>query len=70
MPLIQCHLGKRLSPPERQALIGELVQATTGALGSDPKTVSVILHEHDASSLRELNFVQLVRTGFDGDERA
>lgn len=57
MPLIQCHLSTVLPPEKKRKLISELVEATTQTLGSDPKTITVILHEHDAPNIRELEFV-------------
>ncbi|MGO4221719.1 4-oxalocrotonate tautomerase family protein [Lysobacter sp. TAF61] len=57
MPLIQCHLSKKLSPERKQRLIAGLVDATIRTLGADPNTITIVLHEHDAANVRELAFV-------------
>ena len=57
MPLIQCHLSTVLTPDEKQRFVAELIEATTTTLGADPKAITVILHEHPASNIRELDFV-------------
>jgi|GEM_PF-2241021 phenylpyruvate tautomerase PptA (4-oxalocrotonate tautomerase family) len=66
MPLIQCHVSKHLSPDARRVLIEDLADATTRVLGADPKTISVILHEHDSSSLRELDFLPVAAGALSG----
>lgn len=57
MPLIQCHLSAGLSMEQRKRLIVDLVEATTRTLGTDPSTITVILHEHMPVHMRELAFV-------------
>jgi 4-oxalocrotonate tautomerase len=56
MPLIQCHVSTSLSPERKQSLIRNIVEATTRTLRADPRTVTVIIHEHDESSMRKLGF--------------
>ena len=57
MPLIQCHLSTPLSTEQKRSLVTDLVEATVTTLGADPKTITVILHEHQAANIRELAFV-------------
>ncbi|MDR7098373.1 phenylpyruvate tautomerase PptA (4-oxalocrotonate tautomerase family) [Lysobacter niabensis] len=35
----------------------DLVEATVTTLNADPRTITVILHEHQAPNIRELDFV-------------
>ena len=57
MPLIQCHVSVPLDDARKRQLITDLVDATARTLGADPGTVSVIVQQHDAASVRELAFV-------------
>jgi phenylpyruvate tautomerase PptA (4-oxalocrotonate tautomerase family) len=57
MPLIQCHVSVPLDNPRRQQLIADLIEVTARTLGADPVSISVVVHQHDASSVRELAFV-------------
>jgi len=57
MPLIQFHLSTVLTPDAKQLLVAELIEAKTTTLGADPKAITVILQEHPASNIRELDFV-------------
>ncbi|WP_457097423.1 tautomerase family protein [Lysobacter sp. P5_B9] len=57
MPLIQCHLSTPLSTEQKRSLVTDLVEATVNTLNADPKTITVILHEHQAPNIRELDFV-------------
>ncbi|MCC8364475.1 tautomerase family protein [Lysobacter sp. A6] len=57
MPLIQCHVSVPLDDTRKKQLIVDLVDATERMLGASPGTVSVIVHQHDAASVRELAFV-------------
>jgi phenylpyruvate tautomerase PptA (4-oxalocrotonate tautomerase family) len=56
MPLIQCHLSKPLPADRRQRLMDGLVEATIRTLGADPRTITIVLQEHDAGNVRELGF--------------
>ncbi|WP_457097525.1 tautomerase family protein [Lysobacter sp. P5_B9] len=57
MPLIQCHLSTPLSTEQKRSLVTDLVEATVTTLNADPKTITVILHEHQATNVRELAFL-------------
>lgn len=57
MPLIQCHIPRGLSPKQKHALMQDLTEATRLTLGADPKFVTVVIHEHDASSIKEIDYV-------------
>jgi phenylpyruvate tautomerase PptA (4-oxalocrotonate tautomerase family) len=35
----------------------ELTEATQVTLGSDPKFVNVVIHEHDASNIKQIDYV-------------
>ena len=56
MPLIQCHLSTPLPPDRRKDLMDGLVEATIRTLGADPRTITIVLQEHDAANVRELGF--------------
>lgn len=56
MPLIQCHLSKPLLADRRQRLMDGLVEATMRTLGADPRTITIVLQQHDAANVRELGF--------------
>jgi len=51
MPLIECHIATGLSGARRRQLIREIVEVTHEAIGSDPKIINVVLHEHPAVNL-------------------
>jgi 4-oxalocrotonate tautomerase/trans-3-chloroacrylic acid dehalogenase beta subunit len=56
MPMIQCHIATGMSPDNKRRLVSDLVDATSRTLGADPRTVTVIIHEHDAANIRMLDF--------------
>ena len=51
MPFIECHITTVLSEARKRQLIHEIVQVTHAAIGSDPKIINVVLHEHPAVNL-------------------
>jgi 4-oxalocrotonate tautomerase len=57
VPLIQCHITRGLSPEQKHELMRELTEATQVTLGSDPKFVNVVIHEHDASNIKQIDYV-------------
>jgi 4-oxalocrotonate tautomerase/trans-3-chloroacrylic acid dehalogenase beta subunit len=57
MPLIQCHIKRGLSPEQKDQLMRDLTEATHITLGADPKFVAVVIHEHDASNIKEIDYV-------------
>ena len=46
MPYIECHIATGLSKPRKAKLIRDIVKVTHESIGSDPKIINVILHEH------------------------
>lgn len=56
MPLIQCHIKHGLSDRQKHRLMRELTEATQLTLGADPKYVTVVIHEHDASTLKAIDY--------------
>lgn len=46
MPFIQCHIVAGLTPARKRQLIRDIVSLTHEAIGSDPKIINVLLHEH------------------------
>jgi 4-oxalocrotonate tautomerase family enzyme len=46
MPFIECHIASGLSEPRKAKLIRDIVNVTHQSIGSDPKIINVILHEH------------------------
>jgi 4-oxalocrotonate tautomerase len=51
MPFIECHIAAGLSEQRKGQLIREIVEVTHEAIGSDPKIINVVLHEHPAANL-------------------
>ena len=51
MPFIECHIAAGLSEQCKGQLIREIVEVTHEAIGSDPKIINVVLHEHPAVNL-------------------
>ncbi|MGO4303284.1 MULTISPECIES: tautomerase family protein [unclassified Cupriavidus] len=51
MPFIECHISAGLTTERRHKLIRDIVQITHEAIGSDPKIINVVLHEHPAGNL-------------------
>jgi 4-oxalocrotonate tautomerase family enzyme len=62
MPLIQCHIKRGLSPGQKHGLMQDLTEAMRVTLGSDPKFVTVILHELDDSNIKEIDYVAPSKT--------
>jgi phenylpyruvate tautomerase PptA (4-oxalocrotonate tautomerase family) len=69
MPLIQCHIATRLSPEQKHGLMRDLTQATHLTLGTDPRFVTVVIHEHDASTMKGLDYVSPFPDAPDGGLR-
>jgi 4-oxalocrotonate tautomerase/trans-3-chloroacrylic acid dehalogenase beta subunit len=51
MPFIECHITAGLSAECRNKLMHDIIQVTHDAIGSDPKIINVVLHEHPAGNL-------------------
>ncbi|MFM0169322.1 tautomerase family protein [Paraburkholderia sediminicola] len=51
MPFIECHINIGLAQERREQLIREIIQVTHDSIGSDPKIINVILHEHPAENI-------------------
>jgi 4-oxalocrotonate tautomerase/trans-3-chloroacrylic acid dehalogenase beta subunit len=51
MPFIECHITAGLSAARRKQLMNDIIQVTHDAIGSDPKIINVVLHEHPAGNL-------------------
>ena len=51
MPFIECHIATGLSKPQKAKLIQDIVKVTHQSIGSDPKIINVILHEHPAENI-------------------
>ncbi|HTR06209.1 MAG TPA: tautomerase family protein [Paraburkholderia sp.] len=51
MPFIECHIGATLTPALRDQLMRDIIQVTHDAIGSDPKIINVILHEHPPGNI-------------------
>lgn len=51
MPFIECHIKTGLTPERREQLIRDIIQVTHDSIGSDPKIINVILHEHPAENI-------------------
>jgi 4-oxalocrotonate tautomerase/trans-3-chloroacrylic acid dehalogenase beta subunit len=51
VPFIECHITAGLSPARREQLIRDIIQVTHDSIGSDPKIINVILHEHPAANI-------------------
>jgi 4-oxalocrotonate tautomerase/trans-3-chloroacrylic acid dehalogenase beta subunit len=51
VPFIECHIKSGLSQERRVQLIRDIIQVTHEAIGSDPKIINVILHEHPAGNI-------------------
>jgi 4-oxalocrotonate tautomerase len=46
MPFIQVHIAAGLTRARKRQLIHEIVAVTSEAIGSDPKIINVVIHEH------------------------
>ncbi len=51
MPFIEIHLTRGLSDGRKRRLIQDVVSVTHDAIGSDPKIINVVLHEHPEANL-------------------
>lgn len=51
MPFIECHIKAGLTQARRTQLIRDIIQVTHDSIGSDPKIINVILHEHPAENI-------------------
>ncbi|MDN7182626.1 tautomerase family protein [Caballeronia sp. SEWSISQ10-4 2] len=51
MPFIECHISTGLTHQRREQLIRGIIQVTHDSIGSDPKIINVILHEHPAENI-------------------
>ncbi|HXZ07143.1 MAG TPA: tautomerase family protein [Paraburkholderia sp.] len=51
MPFIECHITAGLTQTRREQLIRDIIQVTHDSIGSDPKIINVILHEHPAGNI-------------------
>ncbi len=51
MPFIECHVKAGLSAARREQLMRDIIQVTHDAIGSDPKIINVILHEHPQENI-------------------
>jgi len=55
MPFIECHIAAGLSHPQKAKLIRDIVKVTHQSIGSDPKIINVILHEHPEHNMAVLD---------------
>ena len=51
MPFIECHIKEGLSHERREQLMRDIIQVTHESIGSDPKIINVIIHEHPAGNI-------------------
>jgi len=51
VPFIECHIRAGLTQERRERLIRDIIQVTHDSIGSDPKIINVILHEHPAENI-------------------
>lgn len=51
MPFIQAHIAAGLTHARKRQLIREIVEVTSAAIGSDPKIINVVIHEHDETNM-------------------
>ncbi len=51
MPFIECHIKAGLSEQRREDLMRDIIQVTHDSIGSDPKIINVIIHEHPAGNI-------------------
>jgi 4-oxalocrotonate tautomerase len=51
MPFIQAHIAAGLTHARKRQLIHEIVAVTSEAIGSDPKIINVVIHEHDETNM-------------------
>lgn len=51
MPFIECHIKQGLTRERRAQLMRDIIQVTHDSIGSDPKIINVIIHEHPAENI-------------------
>ncbi|WP_442808341.1 tautomerase family protein [Trinickia soli] len=51
MPFIECHIKQGLTRERRERLMRDIIQITHDSIGSDPKIINVIIHEHPAENI-------------------
>jgi 4-oxalocrotonate tautomerase len=51
MPFIEAHITGELSRARKRRLIRDIVQVTHEAIGSDPKIINVLVHEHEETNM-------------------
>jgi 4-oxalocrotonate tautomerase family enzyme len=51
MPYIECHIKQGLTRERREKLMRDIIQVTHDSIGSDPKIINVIIHEHPAENI-------------------
>jgi len=51
VPFIQAHIAVGLTHARKRQLIHEIVVVTSEAIGSDPKIINVVIHEHDDTNM-------------------
>jgi 4-oxalocrotonate tautomerase/trans-3-chloroacrylic acid dehalogenase beta subunit len=51
MPFIECHIKQGLTRERREKLMRDIIQVTHDSIGSDPKIINVIIHEHPAENI-------------------
>ncbi|HVW50856.1 MAG TPA: tautomerase family protein [Trinickia sp.] len=51
MPFIECHIKQSLTRERRERLMRDIIQITHDSIGSDPKIINVIIHEHPAENI-------------------
>jgi 4-oxalocrotonate tautomerase/trans-3-chloroacrylic acid dehalogenase beta subunit len=51
MPFIECHIKQGLPQDRREKLMRDIIQVTHDSIGSDPKIINVIIHEHPAGNI-------------------
>jgi len=51
MPFIEAHIAAGLTHARKRRLVREIVSVTSDAIGSDPKIINVLIHEHDETNM-------------------
>src|ERR1700733_12332810 len=51
VPFIECHIKTGLTLERREQLLRDIIQVTHDSIGSDPKIINVILHEHPPENI-------------------
>ncbi|AJK50104.1 tautomerase family protein [Burkholderia plantarii] len=63
MPFIECHIKQGLTRERREQLLREIIEVTHDAIGSDPKIINVIIHEHPAGNISVSSRIDGARYG-------